>query len=448
MDKIIKIKKGLNINLVGEAEHVVEHHEPQYCAIKPTDFIGIYPKLHVEEGDKVKAGSILFHDKYREDLFFTSPTSGTIKAIIRGEKRLLKEIIIETDGRDDKIDFGKGDPLRMSREEITSKLVQSGIWAMIRQRPYSIIANPSDKPKCIVVSTFDTAPLAPDNTLIIKNKQNIFQKGIDVLTRLTDGKVHLNVRHGDNSDIFTNIKGVNINYFTGPHPAGNVSTQINRLDPINKGEIIWYCYPQDILTIGELFETGYYNGERVFALTGSEVLHPHYYQSIIGTCISDLVNNNTGDKENRYISGNVLTGKKIDKDGFISFYDNAVTVIPEGRHHELFGWLAPNLKKFSFSHTFLSYLFPKRKYVLDTNMHGGVRPYIMTGEFEKIFPFDIFPLQLIKACIIKDIDLMENLGIYEVDEEDFALCEVIDPSKTPIQKIIREGIDLIHKEMN
>ena len=173
MDKIIKIKKGLNINLVGEAEHVVEHHEPQYCAIKPTDFIGIYPKLHVEEGDKVKAGSILFHDKYREDLFFTSPTSGTIKAIIRGEKRLLKEIIIETDGRDDKIDFGKGDPLRMSREEITSKLVQSGIWAMIRQRPYSIIANPLEKPKCIVVSTFDTAPLAPDNTLIIKNKQNI-----------------------------------------------------------------------------------------------------------------------------------------------------------------------------------------------------------------------------------------------------------------------------------
>ncbi len=448
MDKIIKIKKGLDIPLVGKAEPVVEEHKPRYCAIKPTDFIGIFPKLHVEEGDTVKAGSVLFHDKNREDLFFTSPVSGTIKAIVRGEKRLLKEIIIETNDNNEAIDFGKGDPLKMSHEEITEKLLKSGVWTMIRQRPYSIIANPHETPKCIMVSTFDTAPLAPDNSIIVKNKQHIFQKGIDVLTRLTEGKVHLNIRKDDSSEVFANVKGVNVNYFSGPHPAGNMSTQINRLDPINKGEVVWYCYPQDVLTIGELFETGFYNGERIFAMTGSEVLNPHYFRSVIGTCITDFVNNNTTDKENRYISGNVLTGKKIEKDGFISFYDNVITVIPEGKHYELLGWLSPGFKKFSFSHTFLSYLFQRRKYVLDTNLHGGVRPYVMTGEFEKVFPLDIYPMQLIKACIVKDIDLMENLGIYEVDEEDFALCEVIDPSKTPIQKIIREGINLIHKEMN
>ena len=438
MDKI-RIKKGLDIHLEGKAAKRVECFEPVFCAVKPTDFIGVTPKLHVEEGDSVKVGSVLFHDKNNEQIVFTSPISGKVKAIVRGEKRAILQVIIENDGKNESIDFGAVETFPetslLNRNEIIDKMLRSGVWPMLRQRPYATIANPNDKPKHIFVSMFDTAPLAPDNDYIIENQNNELTAGINVLAKLTDGNVYINVNANSVrctdaiNRVSTDIHNVRITEFAGPHPAGNIGTQINAISPINKGEVVWYCYPQDVITIGKLFLTGKYDSTRIIATTGSAMNDPHYYKTRIGADITPILNI---DDNARVISGNVLTGTNItNNDGFLCFYDNQITAIPEGDHYKLFGWLMPVFKRFT-----------------DTNTNGDTRPYIMTGQFERVFPFDIYPMQLIKACIIKDIDQMEELGIYEVDSEDFALCEVIDPSKTPIQQIIREGLEFIRKETN
>lgn len=449
MSTVTKIKKGLNINLIGEAEKTVVDLKNNQFAVKPVDFIGVFPKLLVKEGDAVKAGTPLFFDKQRENIQFTSPVSGKVKEIKRGAKRLLLEIKIEADDKREAIDFKAADPKTLGRDAIIEKMLQSGVWPMLRQRPYSVIANPAEEPKAIFISTFDTAPLAADYDLIVHGQGDAFQAGLDALAKLTKGKVHLNVDADvTHSKVFSNSKGVQINQFSGPHPAGNVGVQINKLDPINKGEVVWYCYPQDVLSIGKLFLSGNYNAERIIALTGSEVLKPKYYKTLIGAAIEPFVKGNVTDVKKRYISGNVLTGKKIELDGYISFYNDQLTIIPEGDYHEFFGWALPGLKKFSMSKSFPAFLFKNLKYKLDTNLHGGPRAFVMTGYFEKVFPFDIYPMQLIKAIMVEDIDLMEQLGIYEVDEEDFALCEVIDTSKTEIQKIIRKGLDLMRKEMS
>ena len=416
MDKI-KIRKGLNIHLKGEAAKQLESFEPTFCALKPTDFIGILPKLHVAEGDDVKIGSVLFHDKNNEKIVFTSPISGKVKAIVRGEKRAILEVIVENDGKNEAIDLS-------SIENPVERILQSGIWPMLRQRPFATIANPNDKPKHIFVSMFDTAPLAPDYNYIIENQSEALIVGVNVLSKLTDGNVYLNVNHDFN---LNNLhQNVIVTEFDGPHPTGNIGTQINALSPINKGEVVWYCYAQDVITIGKLFLTGRYDSTRIIATTGSAVKNPHYYQTRIGADITPILNI---DDNARVISGNVLTGTKITDNPFLCFHDSQVTVIPEGNKYKMFGWLKPVFKRFT-----------------DTNTNGDTRPYIMTGQFEKVFPFDIYPMQLIKACLIKDIEQMEELGIYEVDAEDFALCEVIDPSKTPIQQIIREGLEFIRKE--
>jgi Na+-transporting NADH:ubiquinone oxidoreductase subunit A len=449
MSNVIKIKKGLNINLIGEAEKTIKELSTDQYAIKPTDFIGVFPKMLVKEGDAVKAGTPLFIDKYRDNIIFTSPVSGEVKEIKRGAKRMLLEVKIKANGSDEAVDFGKADPKSATRDQIVEKLLQSGVWPMIRQRPYSVIANPAEKPKSIFISTFDTSPLAPDNDLIVHGNGEDFQTGLDALVKLTDGKVHLNIdASATHSKVFTNSKGVQINQFSGPHPAGNVGVQINKIDPINKGDVVWYLYPQDVLTIGRLFNTGNYDSTRIIALAGSEVLRPAYYKTKVGVNVEALVNNNTTDVNKRYISGNVLTGKKVGLDSYVGFYHTQLTVIPEGDYYEFLGWGLPGFDKFSVSRTYPSFLFKNRKYRLDTNYHGGERAFVMTGEFEKVFPFDIYPLQLIKAIMVEDIDLMENLGIYEVDEEDFALCEVIDTSKTEIQEIVRKGLDLMRKEMS
>ena len=423
----IKIRKGKDIRLAGMPSKHLECFEPTSCAIKPTDFIGVLPKLHVEEGDEVKVGSVLFHDKNNENIVFTSPVSGKVKAIVRGEKRAILEVIVESDGKNEAIDFS-------SIENPIDKMLRSGVWPMLRQRPFATIANPSDRPKHIFVSMFDTAPLAPDNDYIIENQENALKAGINVLSKLTDGNVYINVNTNSTTSrdainrISTDINNVIVTEFSGPHPAGNVGTQINAISPINKGEIVWYCYPQDVITIGNLFLTGKFDSTRIVATTGSGIKNPHYYKTRIGADITPILNI----AENmRVISGNVLTGTNITNNGYLCFHDSQVTVIPEGNEYKLFGWLRPIFKRFT-----------------DTNTNGDTRPYIMTGDFERVFPFDIYPMQLIKACLIKDIDQMEELGIYEVDAEDFALCEVIDPSKTPIQQIIREGLEFIRKETN
>jgi len=449
MPGVIKIRRGLNIKLQGKAEKIIiKTKTPEFVAVKPVDFHGIQPKLAVSENDTVKGGSVLFTDKNNPEIKFTSPVSGSIKAINRGERRAILEIVISPDESNGKEEFVKADPASITSEEIISNLLNSGLWPVIRQRPYNIIANPTDTPKAIFISAFDTAPLAPDYEYILKDSGRDFQTGINALIKLTSGKVHLNVENDIRQlSVFHTIKGVQLNKFKGPHPAGNVGTQIHYIDPINKGEKVWFINPQDVVAIGRLFDTGHYDASHYYALAGSEVLNPRYFKSIKGACVYSIATGNVKEGDIRYISGNPLSGNQVSSRGFMGFYDSQLTLLPEGNRREFFGWLAPGFEKFSLSGSFPSWLAPDKEYRIDTNLHGGRRALMITGKFEKVFPFDILPMQLIKAAIIQDIDQMERLGIYEVVEEDFALCEFVDTSKTDIQAIIRKGLDLMYNEM-
>lgn len=445
---IIKIRKGLDIKLAGKAAKTLNPVRSRFYGIKPPDFTGLSPRLLVQEGDVVKTGTPVIQDKNQERLVLASPVSGTVKEIRRGEKRLLLEVVIEADGKDDFIDFGKSDPKSLTREQIVDKMLKSGVWPVIRQRPFNVFAKPSDTPKSIFISAFDTSPLAPDFDFIMEGQGNAFQTGLDVLKKLTSGKIFLNVGSDSGvSKVFLEAKGVDINRFSGPHPAGNVSTQIAQLDPLGKGEVIWYLRPQEVIIIGKLFLNGHYDSTRILALTGSMVKRPAYIKTFTGASIEPMVKENLRDGNPRFISGNVLTGTRIDASGFTGFYDSQITVIPEGNYHEFFGWALPGLKKYSFHKMFLSNLLPQKEVELDTNLHGAERAFVMTGKYEQVFPFDIYPMQLLKAILAEDIDLMENLGIYEIDAEDFALVEFIDTSKIEIQSIVRQGLEMIRKEM-
>lgn len=450
MSETLKIKKGLNITLKGKAEKVFIKAAPsQTYAVKPTDFPGLTPKLTVKVGDEVKAGTTLFFDKYRPEVKFTSTVSGKVVDINRGERRKILEVIVESDGKLDSEPFTSGDPLSMERKDIVEDLLNSGLWPAFIQRPYAIIANPKDEPKAIFISAYDSAPLGVDYDFVLQDSAKEFQAGIDALSKLTPGKVHIGV-NGEYppTGAIANIKNAQINSFTGKHPAGNVGTQIHHIDPINKGEVVWTVQPQDVVSIGRLFLTGKYDASRVVALTGSEVKTPRYYKLVRGANLTPLVKDNVNDGSLRYISGNVLSGTRIEPDGFVGFYDSMVAIIPEGDKYEFMGWVTPGFNKFSLSKTYFTWLFPKKEFIIDSNLKGGKRALMITGNFEKVFPFDILPMQLIKAIIIQDIDLMEKLGIYEVAPEDFALCEFIDTSKTDIQAIVRKGLDLMIKEMN
>ncbi len=450
MSEVIKIKKGLNIPLQGIAEKIfVKAGQSETYALKPPDFHGLTPKLTVTINQEVKAGTPLFYDKYRPSIQFTSPVSGKVVAINRGERRRVLEVVVEPVGEIQYETFQKGNPSELSREKVVDNLLKAGLWPSIRQRPYSVIANPEEQPKSIFISAFDTAPLAPDYDFAVKGCEKEFQTGIDALSRLTEGKIHLNINADyPASAAFSNAKGVQVNKFKGPHPAGNVGIQIHRIEPLNKGDLIWYVSPQDVITIGRLFENGIYDASRVVALTGSEVIKPLYYKLIAGASIKKMVNDNVTENPVRYISGNVLTGTKITSEGYLGYYDSQVTVIPEGKHFEFLGWALPGFGKFSTSRSFWSWLTPGREYRLDTNLNGGNRSLMITGKYEEVLPMDIYPMQLIKAILVEDIDLMEKLGIYEVAEEDFALCEFVCTSKTNIQSIIRKGLDLMAKEMS
>lgn len=448
MSKDIRLKKGLNINLHGEADKVYASiPASETFVVKPTDFHGMTPKLTVKVGDKVNAGSVLFYDKYNERVKFVSPISGEVTAINRGEKRRVMEVVLKADAEIQYESFTKATASELSREQIIEALLGSGAWPFIRQKPFDVIANPADMPKAIFISTFNTAPLAADNDFVLHGLEKEFQAGLDFICKLTEGTVHLNVDGNTNpSKVFTSAKGVQVNKVSGAHPAGNVGVQLHHIDPINKGEVVWYLYPQDVIAIARLFAEGKYDASRIVALTGSQVEKPRYYRTIAGASISNMVADNLKEGENRFISGDVLTGTKVAADGTLGFYDTQVTVIPEGNYQEFLGWLTPGLNKFSVSKTFFSWLMPSKKYNLDTNLHGEERAYVMTGEYEKVLPMDVYPMQLIKACMIEDIELMENLGIYEVSPEDLALCEFVCTSKMEVQTILREGLDLVRKE--
>jgi Na+-transporting NADH:ubiquinone oxidoreductase subunit A len=449
MARVIKIRRGLDIHLSGSAEKIYNVVEKSSTyAVKPPDFPGIVPKLAVHPGDTVMAGSVLFFDKLLPEIKFCSPVSGTVKVIDRGERRRILEVVIQTGPDMQYVDFKPARPSELNRDEIIKKLLDSGLWPMIRQRPYAIIARPGKLPRDIFISGFDTAPLAPDMDLVVKGNSEDFQAGIDALAKLASGAIHLSLNADyPADDVFAKAKNVELHYFHGPHPAGNPGIQIHHIKPVNKGEVVWYVGPQEVIMIGRLFRKGIYDALKVVALAGSEVKKPVYYKVIGGASIEPLVRNNVNPGNHRYISGNVLTGSGIKSNGHIGFYDNQVTVIPEGDHYEFLGWMMPGFKKFSTSRTFLSWLFPKKKYTADTNFNGSQRAFVMTGEYERVLPMNIYPVHLLKAILAEDIERMENLGIYEVAEEDFALCEYVCTSKIEVQELVRQGIDLMIKEV-
>ncbi len=451
MSKEIRLKKGLTINLVGDADKVYASVKPSDIAdkyvLKPTDFHALTPKLTVKIGDKVKAGSSLFFDKSNEKVKFCSPVSGEVIDILRGAKRKILEVVIKSDHEIVYESFDIQSSKNLSREQIIDKMLQAGIWPFIRQKPYDIIANPNDIPNAIFISAFKSAPLSIDNDFALYGTEDLFQKGLDYIVKLTKGKTHLNVNGNTNvSNLFTTAKGVEINKFSGPHPSGNVGVQVHHLDPINKGECIWYLEPQDVIAVARLFTQGKYDVSRIVALAGSQVNKPRYYRTISGASVLNFLSDNLKEGDNRIISGDVFSGKRIKLDGNLGFYDTTITVLEEGNQQEFLGWILPGFDKLSASRTFFSWLNPSKKYNINSNMHGEERAYVVTGAYEKVFPMDIFPLQLIKSIMIEDIELMENLGIYEVSPEDFALCEFVCTSKMEVQSIIRYGLDLVRKE--
>jgi len=448
MSKEIRLKKGLNINLLGEADKVYASVKPtERYVVKPTDFHGLTPKLAVKVGDKVKAGTTLFFDKYNDKVNFSAPVSGEVIDIVRGAKRKILEVVLKADEVIEYEHFISDTAKSISREQIIDTMLKAGIWPFVRQKPYDIVANPTDMPKAIFISAFNSAPLTIDNDFALYGMDELFQKGLDYITKLSIGKTHLNIDGNTNpSKVFTGAKGVDINKIRGTHPAGNVGVQVHHIDPINKGEVVWYLQPQDVIAIARLFTEGKYDVSRIVALSGSQVKKPKYYRTIAGATVANLLFDNINEGDNRIISGDILTGQHIDVNGTLGFYDTTITVIEEGKEQEFLGWILPGLHKFSASKTFLSWLTPSKKYTLNANMHGEERAYVMTGEYEKVLPMDIFPAHLIKACMIEDIELMENLGIYEVSPEDFALCEFVCTSKIEVQTIIRNALELVRKE--
>ncbi|MGB3465715.1 MAG: Na(+)-translocating NADH-quinone reductase subunit A [Cyclobacteriaceae bacterium] len=450
MSKTIKLKKGFDINLAGKPEKkIAENVRPDTYALKPTDFPGMTrPKLSVAVGDNVKAGSPVLYDKLFPEVHYTAPVSGEVIEIRRGAKRKILEIKILADKEVSYESFNKystTDLSSISREDAQSQMTQAGVWPNIVQRPFGIVANPADSPKSIFISTFDTHPLAPDYGFILQGQEQYFQAGISILKKFTSGDVNVNIDgKSEVSPVFSNVEGAVINKVSGPHPAGNVGVHIHHIDPIGKGQIIWTLNPVGVVQIGKLFLEGIYDASKIFVLAGSEVKKAKYYRTHLGACIDKYIESNLNQDHVRVISGNVLTGERIDKTGYIGYYDNQVTVIPEGDYHEMLGWIKPsNRLSYHRAWGLLSFLTPGKEYVMDTNNRGEERAFVATGVFEKVTPMDVFPTYLLKAIMAEDYEDMEGLGIYEVVEEDLALCEFVDVSKHEVQEIIRKGINLI-----
>ena len=452
MSQTITIRKGLDINMKGKAEKVlVESAKSNLFSIQPPNFPGLTPKLVVKVGDKVKAGSALFYDKYREEIQYVSPCSGSVKEIVRGLKRRVMAVLIEPDSKMDYLKAEVVDVNSLDRQGVKSLMLKSGLWPFLRMRPIDIVADPKDTPKSIFISSFDSNPLSPDNNFILEGKDAEFNAGIEMLKKLTDGAVHLQTRK-ESSSVFKNAKGVQLTTVKGAHPAGNVGVQMHHIDPINKGEVVWYINPQDVLILGRYALTATYDASKVVALTGENVSERKYVKTLIGSSIKSIVTCDV-DENSRIISGNPLTGSSVEADGYLSFYDSQITVLPEGDSHKFFlteGWLGAGFNRFSASRaypTWLIALFSKGKeYAIDTNINGEERAFVVSGQYEKVFPFDIYPVYLIKSILSNDIEAMENLGIYEVAPEDFALCEFVCTSKINVQQIVRDGLDLIQQE--
>ena len=449
MSNQIRLKKGLNLPIAGTALcEVTARVAPDLVAVKPTDFRGLVPRLLVKEGDSVKAGTPLFADKKYTTMVFCSPVSGTVEAVVRGDKRKLLEVRVKSDGKNEsvRVDVPRADSL--DKQGMTELLLQCGLWPCIKQRPFGTIADPEAEPKAIFISGMNTAPLGADPEFTLKDEVESVQAGIDALARLTRGGVHLSLSAASFAGSeFHKLNNVTFHEFSGPHPAGNVGVQINHISPINKGEVVWTVDLHLVAVIGRLMLNGTYDTRRVIAVTGPAAVNPSYVEVPAGVSMKQLAAH-FSEGNIRVVSGDVLTGEAVGREGFLGFYHNQVSVLKEGDYFEMFGWANPiRGKKFSFSRAYPAFLYRKKRYAMDTNENGGERPFLMNDVYGKVLPMDIYPVQLFKACLAGDLDKMEQLGIYEVIEEDVALCEYVCPSKIDIQNIVRQGIELMMKEM-
>ncbi len=452
MANLIKSTRGLDIAISGAADKVLHSFMlSDVVAIVPGHYHAITPKVLVKEGDVVKAGTPVFYNKAVESMKFVSPVSGKVLAVNRGERRKVLNITIERDKEIAYESFKIGSLETMQGEEIKATILAAGLWPYIKQRPYDVIANPDIAPKAIFISAFDSAPLAPSSEFVLSKQMDDFQKGLDALAKLTTGKIHLGVRNV--TKLYEGLKNVEINHYQGPHPIGNVGVQINKINPINKGEAVWTIHAHDVLFIGRLFNKGIVDLKRKIALTGPEVNSPAFYETITGCQIDKLIIGKvTSNVTHRYISGNVLTGTKVTGKSYLDPYSTQITVIKEGNDvHEMFGWAMPRFNKFSTSGTYFTGIMRKvfsvKHFDFDARIMGGKRAIIMSGEYDKVLPMDILPEFLIKAMIVGNIDKMEALGAYEIAPEDVALCEFVCTSKLPLQQIVRDSLDLMRKEL-
>ncbi len=466
MAKVIKLRKGLDINLRGKAtRETLTVGCPGEYALMPDDFCGVKPKVVVKEGDAVKAGDALFVDKLHPEVKFVSPVSGTVSMVERGDRRKLLSIRVKS--LTPSLSKGEGEDSRQftppsegTGEAIKALMLESGLFAFLRQRPYDVVANPDDKPKAIFVSAFNSMPLSQDFEYVLQGQEAEFQAGLSALAKIA--KVYLGVSAKQTAKALTEAKDCEVNIFDGPAPAGNVGVQINHVCPVNKGEVVWTMGAEEVIFLGRLLKTGRVDFTRTIALAGSEVKAPKYYKVKVGQKLTTLLNEKLTVKNEkltaknekseegsvRIINGNVMTGLKTTAEGFLGAHATEVNVIPEGDHaDEMLGWIMPRFNTFSTHRSYLSWLFGKKKeYVIDARIKGGERHMIMSGEYDKVFPMDIYAGYLVKAIIAGDIDRQEALGIYEVAPEDFAIAEFVDSSKLELQRIVREGLDILRKE--
>ncbi|MEN0004430.1 MAG: Na(+)-translocating NADH-quinone reductase subunit A [Bacteroidota bacterium] len=446
------LKRGHDILLEGEAvKQIDESVKARTFAVQPMNFVGLspIPKLEVEVGQNVKAGDIVFWDKKNPAVKFATAVSGEVIAVNRAAKRAVSEVVILADNDQKYREYPAFDLENGSREELVSYLLDSGAWPLIRQRPFNVVADHNITPKNIFISTFDSAPLAAESSFIIAGKEQAFQKGLDVLNKLTNGTVHLGLdARGENAPAkaFVDAEGVEVHYFKGKHPSGNVGVQIHHIDPISSNDKVWTLGVQDVVTLGTLFAEGRFDGERIVALTGAQLKEPKYVRTYIGANIGELLKHNANEDNVRIVSGDVLSGKQKTTEQFLNIFDDQITVLEEGNYHEMFGWLIPIAPRPTISNTFPNFLYPDYRFEADTNTHGEQRAFVVTGQYEKVLPMDIYPQHLMKAILVNDFERMEGLGIYELEEEDIALCEFVCTSKQPLQKILRQGLDLVREQ--
>lgn len=446
MANVIRLRKGLDIHLLGKpAEKKIPINRGQEIALVPDSFVGMIPKVVVKEGDHVRAGDALFVDKRHPDVKFASPASGDVIAVERGERRKVMCVKVKMDAEQQFVDFGKKDVRTLSGEDVKNALLEAGLFGYIDQLPYAVSAQPESAPKAIFVSALRDKPLAADFEFELKGNEEDFQAGLTALSKMA--KTYLGIGSKQTSPALVQAKDVEVNVFDGPCPAGNVGVQVNHLSPVNKGETVWTVDPSAVIFFGRLFNTGKVNLLRTIAVVGSEVNDPSYADVLVGTRIGDLLEGRMGKGHVRVINGNVLTGKPCGMNDYLGAHVSEITVIKEGDDaDEMFGWILPRFKQFSVSRSYFSWLMGKREYALDARVKGGERHMIMSGEYDRVLPMDIYGEYLIKAIIAGDIDRMEQLGIYEVSPEDFALAEFVDSSKLELQRIVREGLDMLRKE--